>query len=65
MPGITLKKLSELSGLSIRTVNRVLKDQGDVSDANRELVKSLARKYNYVFSDDTTIQHPSTKHISI
>ena len=48
MPGITLKKLSELSGLSIRTVNRVLKDQGDVSNANRELVKSLARKYNYI-----------------
>lgn len=48
MPGITLKKLSELSGLSIRTVNRVLKDQGDVSRANRELVKSLARKYNYI-----------------
>ena len=48
MPGITLKKLSELSGLSIRTVNRVLKGQGDVSNANRELVKSLARKYNYI-----------------
>ena len=48
MPGITLKKLSELSGLSIRTVNRVLKDQGDVSSTNRELVKSLARKYNYI-----------------
>ena len=48
MPGITLKKLSELSGLSIRTVNRVLKDQGDVSRTNRELVKSLAKKYNYI-----------------
>ena len=48
MPGITLKKLAELSGVSIRTVNRVLKEQGDVSSANRELVKSLARKYNYI-----------------
>lgn len=48
MPGITLKKLSELSGLSIRTVNRVLKDQGEVTAANRELVKALAKKYNYL-----------------
>lgn len=48
MPGITLKKLSELSGLSIRTVNRVLKNQGEVTAANRELVKALAEKYNYM-----------------
>jgi len=48
MSGITLKKLSELSGLSIRTINRALKDQPDVSPEKRELVKALAEKYNYL-----------------
>ena len=48
MAGITLKKLSELSGLSIRTVNRALKDQPEVSEANRKLVRQLAEKYNYL-----------------
>ena len=41
-------KLAELSGLSVRTVNRVLKDQGDVSPAKRALVRELAAKYNYM-----------------
>lgn len=48
MAGVTLKKLAELSGLSVRTVNRVLKDQGDVSPAKRELVRRLAAEYNYL-----------------
>lgn len=48
MAGVTLKKLAELSGLSVRTVNRVLKDQGDVSPAKRELVRQLAAQYNYI-----------------
>lgn len=48
MVGVTLKKLAELSGLSVRTVNRVLKDQGDVSPAKRELVRRLAAEYNYL-----------------
>ena len=48
MDGVTLKKLAELSGLSVRTVNRVLKDQGDVSPAKRALVRELAAKYNYM-----------------
>ena len=48
MAGITLKKLSELSGLSIRTVNRALKGQPEISEANRRLVRRLAEKYNYM-----------------
>ena len=48
MAGVTLKKLAELAGLSIRTVNRVLKDQGDVSPEKRELVRRLAAEYNYL-----------------
>lgn len=48
MAGVTLKKLAELSGLSIRTVNRVLKDQGDVSPEKRALVRELAAKYDYM-----------------
>ena len=48
MAGVTLKKLAELSGLSIRTVNRVLKDQGDVSAEKRALVRKLAAEYNYM-----------------
>ena len=48
MAGITLKKLAELSGLSVRTVNRVLKDQGEVTTEKRELVRRLARQYKYI-----------------
>lgn len=47
MAQITLKKLAELSGLSIRTVSRVLKDQANVVPEKRELVLELARKYHY------------------
>ena len=44
---ITLKQLAELSGLSVRTVGRALNGQGYVAPEKRELVRSLARKYNY------------------
>ena len=45
MAQITLKKLSELSGLSIRTVSRVLKNQANVVPEKRELVLKLAEQY--------------------
>ena len=48
MAGVTLKKLAELSGLSIRTVNRVLKDQGEVSPEKCALIRKLAAQYCYV-----------------
>jgi periplasmic binding proteins and sugar binding domain of the lacI family, putative len=48
MAQITLKKLSELSGLSIRTVSRVLKNQANVVPEKRELVLKLAEQYHYL-----------------
>ena len=44
---ITLKQLAELSGLSVRTVGRALNGQGYVAPEKRDLVQSLAKKYNY------------------
>ncbi len=48
MAQITLKKLAELSGLSIRTVSRVLKNQAYVVPEKRELVLKLAEQYHYL-----------------
>ncbi len=48
MGQITLKKLAELSGLSIRTVSRVLKNQAYVVPEKRELVLKLAEQYHYL-----------------
>ena len=48
MPQITLKQLAELSGLSVRTVSRVLKNQANVVPEKREMVLKLAEEYHYV-----------------
>ena len=48
MAGITLKQLSELSGLSIRTVSRVLKGQAHVVPEKRDLILKLAHEHRYV-----------------
>ena len=48
MAGVTLKTLAELSGLSIRTVNRALKNQPEISEENRRLVRRLAAEYHYM-----------------
>ena len=45
---ITLKQLAELSGVSIRTVSRVLKNQAHVQEEKRNLILSLAREHHYV-----------------
>ena len=45
---ITLKQLAELSGVSIRTVSRVLKNQAHVQEEKRNLILALAREYKYV-----------------
>ena len=45
---ITLKHLAELSGVSIRTVSRVLKNQDHVQKEKRELILSLAKHHGYV-----------------
>ena len=48
MAGITLKQLSELSGLSIRTVSRVLKGQAHVVPEKRDLILKLAHEHRYI-----------------
>lgn len=45
---ITLKQLSELSGLSIRTVSRILNGQPHVVAEKRDLVLRLAAEHQYV-----------------
>lgn len=43
----TLKKLSEVLGISISTVSRALKDHPDISDSTKKRVKELAQALEY------------------
>ena len=45
---LTLRDVSEASGVSEMTVSRVLRNRGDVSDATREKVLTAARSLGYV-----------------
>lgn len=45
---LTLRDVSEASGVSEMTVSRVLRNRGDVSDATREKVLQAARALGYV-----------------
>ncbi|SHH67102.1 transcriptional regulator, LacI family [Marivita hallyeonensis] len=45
---LTLRDVSEASGVSEMTVSRVLRNRGDVSDATRERVLSAAKALGYV-----------------
>lgn len=45
---LTLRDVSEASGVSEMTVSRVLRNRGDVSDATRERVLAAARALGYV-----------------
>ena len=45
---LTLRDVSEASGVSEMTVSRVLRNRGDVSDATREKVLAAARELGYV-----------------
>lgn len=45
---LTLRDVSEASGVSEMTVSRVLRNRGDVSDATREKVLEAARALGYV-----------------
>ena len=44
---ITLKNLSEISGLSISTISKSLSDSSEISNSTKKKVKKLAKKYNY------------------
>ena len=45
---LTLRDVSEASGVSEMTVSRVLRNRGDVSTATRERVLSAAKSLGYV-----------------
>ena len=45
---LTLRDVSEASGVSEMTVSRVLRNRGDVSDTTRERVLQAARRLGYV-----------------
>ncbi|MDU8929631.1 LacI family DNA-binding transcriptional regulator [Alisedimentitalea sp. MJ-SS2] len=45
---LTLRDVSEASGVSEMTVSRVLRNRGDVSDATREKVLQAAKRLGYV-----------------
>ncbi|MFT3946261.1 MAG: LacI family DNA-binding transcriptional regulator [Agriterribacter sp.] len=47
MINTTLKKLSEISGLSISTVSRALKNHPDISEKTKSLVTELANTLDY------------------
>ncbi len=48
MSSITLKQLAELSGLSVRTVSRVLKGEEHVVPEKRDMILALAQEHNYI-----------------
>lgn len=45
---LTLRDVSEASGVSEMTVSRVLRNKGDVSEATRERVREAAKRLGYV-----------------
>ena len=45
---LTLRDVSEASGVSQMTVSRVLRNKGDVSDATRDRVREAAKRLGYV-----------------
>ena len=45
---LTLRDVSEASGVSEMTVSRVLRNRGDVSEATRQRVREAARELGYV-----------------
>lgn len=45
---ITLKKISQLAGLSISTVSRAFKDHHEISEKTKDKVRQLASRLEYV-----------------
>lgn len=46
--GITLKKISRISGYSISTVSKALNDKADINIETRKTILNIAKKHNYV-----------------
>ena len=45
---ITLKEISIVAGYSVSTVSKALNNKLDISKSTREIIQSIADKYNYV-----------------
>ncbi|WP_084221520.1 LacI family DNA-binding transcriptional regulator [Winogradskyella sp. PG-2] len=45
---VTIKEISSLSGYSISTVSKALNNKLEISKATREIIKSIAKRHNYV-----------------
>ena len=54
---LTLRDVSEASGVSEMTVSRVLRNRGDVSDATRERVLELAKDWGSETVDLGAVGH--------
>ncbi|GAA0739553.1 MULTISPECIES: LacI family DNA-binding transcriptional regulator [Flavobacteriaceae] len=44
----TIKEISSLSGYSVSTVSKALNNKEDISLKTRELIKNIAKQFNYV-----------------
>ncbi|WP_299272449.1 LacI family DNA-binding transcriptional regulator [uncultured Psychroserpens sp.] len=63
---ITLKELSHVSGYSISTVSKALNNKQDISEETRQLIKRIAKKYNYVPNNfAVALRKKRTKVISV
>ncbi len=48
MNGITMKTLSQMSGYSVSTVSKALRDKKDISIKTRKIIKDLAESHDFV-----------------
>ena len=65
-PTITLKELSRVSGYSVSTVSKALNNKSDVSLDTRHIIKTIAKKYNYVPNNSAVaLRKKKTKVISV
>lgn len=48
MMEVTMKTLSQMSGYSVSTVSKALRDKKDISVKTREIIKALAESYDFV-----------------
>ena len=48
MMEVTMKTLSQMSGYSVSTVSKALRDKKDISVKTRKIIKELAATYDFV-----------------
>jgi len=63
---ITLKEISLVAGYSVSTVSKALNNKLDISKNTREIIQSIADKYNYVPNNyAVALRKKKTKTISV